>query len=45
MGIYNNNNKNNASEIMNEDANILGDLNIYVCGNINTFLNCEDGFN
>ena len=44
MGIYNNN-KNNASEIMNEDANILGDLNIYVCGNINTFLNCEDGFN
>ena len=45
MGIYNNNNKNNACEIMNEDANILGDLNIYVCGNINTFLNCEDGFN
>ena len=45
MGIYNNNNKNNASEIMNEDANILGDLNIYVCGNINTFLNCDDGFN
>ena len=45
MGIYNNNKKINEEDIMNEDANILGDLNIYVCGNINTFLNCEDGFN
>ena len=27
------------------DVKIQGDINIYVCGNINTFLNCEDGFN
>ena len=33
------------NDAMNEDVNITGDLNIYVCGNINTFLNCEDGFN
>ena len=31
--------------MMNEDKNLSGDLNIYICGNINTFLNCEDGFN
>ena len=42
------NNSNNSikkNELMNKDVNITGDLNIYVCGNINTFLNCEDGFN
>ena len=32
-------------EIMNKDVEITGDINVYVCGNINTFLNCEDGFN
>ena len=41
----NNNNGNKIDEMMNEDKKISGDLNIYVCGNINTFLNCEDGFN
>ena len=30
---------------MNKDVEITGDINVYVCGNINTFLNCEDGFN
>lgn len=30
---------------MNVDVEIKGDINIYICGNINTFLNCEDGFN
>ena len=40
------NNQNNIeNEIKNDDVNIKGDINIYVCGNINTFLNCEDGFN
>ena len=33
------------NELMNIDKNIKGDINIYICGNINTFLNCEDGFN
>ena len=33
------------NDAMNEDVKITGDLNIYVCGNINTFLNCENGFN
>ena len=37
--------KNKQNEIINDDVNIKGDINIYVCGNINTFLNCEDGFN
>ena len=41
----NNNNENNKEEEMNFDANIKGDINIYVCGNINTFLDCKDGFN
>ena len=35
----------NKNEQMNMDKDISGDLNIYVCGNINTFLNCTDGFN
>ena len=30
---------------MNKDVEITGDINVYVCGNINTFLNCKDGFN
>ena len=39
-------NKNDINnELMNIDKNIKGDINIYICGNINTFLNCEDGFN
>jgi len=29
----------NKNELMNMDKDISGDLNIYVCGNINTFLN------
>ena len=41
----NNNSINKIDEMMNEDKNLSGDLNIYICGNINTFLNCEDGFN
>ena len=41
----NKNNENNKEEEMNFDANIKGDINIYVCGNINTFLDCKDGFN
>ena len=37
--------KNSSNDIMfNLDVNIKGDLNIYVCGNINTYLNCKDGF-
>ena len=35
----------NINELMNMDKDISGDLNIYVYGNINTFLNWEDGFN
>ena len=31
--------------MMNLDVKIKGDINVYVCGNINTFLNCKDGFN
>ena len=42
----NNNDKNHAKdEFMNIDKQIKGDINIYVCGNINTFLNCNNGFN
>ena len=41
----NNNSIDKIDEMMNEDKNLSGDLNIYICGNINTFLNCEDGFN
>ena len=34
-----------SNETMNKDVEITGDINVYVCGNINTFLNCENGFN
>ena len=48
MGTQSTNNTNSNlinDEIMNKDVEIKGDINVYVCGNINTFLNCEDGFN
>ena len=47
MGNDNKTKRQNLSQnvTMNLDVNIKGDINIYVCGNINTFLNCEDGFN
>ena len=30
---------------MNTYTSLKGDINCFICGNINTFLNCEDGFN
>ena len=39
------NQNNNLNEIKNDDVNIKGDINIYVCGNINTVLDYEDDFN
>ena len=37
------NKTNNKS--MNTYTSLKGDINSFICGNINTFLNCEDGFN
>ena len=46
MGIYQyvSNNQNKIENEINDDVNIKGDINIYVCGNINTVLDYEDDF-
>lgn len=36
---------NESMKAMNTYTSLKGDINCYICGNINTFLNCEDGFN
>ena len=36
---------NKSMNTMNTYTSLKGDINCYICGNINTFLNCEDGFN